>query len=92
VQGGADGMNKMSERREYIGYTGVTGTHGEIPEWVRHEITRLQHKYGGSSSSFSSLNTFTLKGNHFIYSLVFEGQGGSIIKVFRKPRTGGKIR
>jgi len=58
---------------------------GKIPEWINNAVKQIYERYGGSSSSF--LNKYwILKGKHYIYKIYFEGQGGSLTRIVKKPR------
>ena len=53
-----------------------------VPPWVQREIARI---YRGATSSLGE-QTHYLKGKTYRYKLVFSGQGGPIMSVFRRRR------
>ena len=53
-----------------------------VPPWVRREIARI---YRGATSSLGE-EVHYLKGKTYRYKLVFGGQGGPILGVFRRRR------
>jgi len=75
----------------WIGRMAYGKREGFIPRWVERAIKRIyrrqmdphDHTIPGSSLG---LLTFSLRGRHFRYRLVFSGQGGPIVDVFRCRR------
>ena len=53
-----------------------------VPPWVMREIARI---YRGATSSLG-LETRYLKGHTYRYKLVFGGQGGPMLNVYRRRR------
>lgn len=57
----------------------------KVPSWVMKEIIRI---YEGATSSLGT-ETHYLKGRTYRYKLVFGGQGGPMLNVYRRRRRKG---
>ena len=61
------------------------GDLSRVPPWVQKAIVEIRQKYGGTSSSLVE-QYFTLKGKNYRYRVIFDGQGGTDMAVWRRLR------
>jgi len=54
------------------------------PGWLRSAIERIRRTHSGSSALHG--RTFYLRGHSFRYKLMFSGQGGCNVVLYRRPR------